>query len=83
LHAFAGLRDQYGLANPRELFDRVKGESKKYDCRDVILDVSEVTGTAPIMDMLVLGEHCARVWKRAVRIAIITLEGVPGIGRAA
>ena len=65
----------YSLANLQELFDRVKEEGEKCGCRRVILDLTGVTGDIPVIDMLVLGEHCARVWKSALNIAIVSPEG--------
>jgi len=64
----------YSLVGLRDLFDRVKAESEKRVDREVILDVTEVAGTIPVMDMHVLGEHCSRVWKLQFRIAIVAQE---------
>jgi hypothetical protein len=66
---------QYTLTNLYDLFDRVKAESLDRADRGVILDVTEVAGAIPILDMHVLGEHCSRVWKPPFRIAVISPEG--------
>ena len=65
----------YSLVNLRDLFDCVKAESEKRADRAVVLDVTEVAGTIPVMDMHVLGEHCSRVWNLWFRIAIVSPEG--------
>jgi hypothetical protein len=65
----------YSLIDLRDLFDRVKAESEMRADRGVVLDVTEVAGTIPVMDMHVLGEHCSRVWKLQCRIAIVAQEG--------
>jgi hypothetical protein len=70
---------QYSLANLSSLFDKVKDESEKCANRGVILDVTEVAGTIPTVDMHVLGKRCSEVWKLALRIAIVSPVG--GIGR--
>jgi hypothetical protein len=62
---------QYSLANLQDLFDRVKEASKKRANQEVILDVTEVAGTIPLVDMYVLGEHCSRSWN-AFRVAIVS-----------
>ena len=66
---------QYSLANLHDLFDRVKKESENRANQRVILDVTEVAGTIPILDMMVLGEHCARFWKQALKVAIVSPVG--------
>jgi hypothetical protein len=63
---------QYSLASLYDLFYRVKEESEKHGCQDVMLDVTAVSGTIPVMDLHVLGEHGSKVWKLPFRIAIIS-----------
>jgi hypothetical protein len=65
----------YSLVDLRDLFARAQEESEKLAEREVILDVTEVAGTIPVMDMHVLGEHCSRVWKLQFRIAIVSPDG--------
>lgn len=65
---------QYSLAALSGLFDRVKGESENRANRAVILDVSRVVGTIPVMDMFTLAEHCSKVWKLTLKIALISPE---------
>lgn len=65
----------YSLADLRKLLDRVKVESDKRAVRGVILDITGVVGTIPIMDMHALGEYCSGVWKLALRVAIVSPEG--------
>jgi len=65
----------YTLADLSSLLDRAAKEAEKRGYRPVLLDIYEVTGSVPIFDMFELGEHCARVWNRRVRIAIFTGEG--------
>lgn len=65
---------RYSLTDLSGLFDQVKAESEKHNDLGVILDVTTVTGTIPIMDLFVLGEHCSKVWKPPFRIAIIPTE---------
>ena len=52
----------------------MKAESDRSSARGVILDLSRIVGTIPLMDMYVLGEHCSKVWKHSFRIALISLE---------
>jgi hypothetical protein len=66
---------QYSLTNLRALIDRVREESENRAKWRAILDVTEVAGTVPIVDMHVLGEHCCRVWKLTFRIAIVSPVG--------
>jgi hypothetical protein len=66
---------RYSLAHVSELFVRAKEEIEKRDDHEAILDITEVAGTIPVMDMHVLGEHCARVWKLQFRIAVVSPEG--------
>lgn len=73
-HLSVKATGRYSLANLSGLFDRVKAESEKRNGRGVILDVSKVAGTVPLMDMFVLGEHCSRVWNPLFRIAIVPPE---------
>jgi len=61
----------YSLVNLYDLFDRVKEESEKRGAQPVILDITEVAGTIPTMDMYMLGVYCYRVLKSSIRIAII------------
>jgi len=66
---------EYSLTNLLDLFDRVKVESEKWGRRKVWLDLTQVAGTIPVVDMLTLGEHCARYWKQAFRVAVISPQG--------
>ena len=66
---------EYSLFSLHTLFDRVKEESEKFGCGKVKLDLIEVAGTIPVLDMLALGEHCARFWKQPFRIAILSPDG--------
>jgi hypothetical protein len=68
---------QYSLTNLRALIDRVREESEKRAKWNVILDVTELAGTVPVVDLHLLGGYCARVWKQVLRIAIISSEGGP------
>ncbi len=66
---------QYSLANLHDLFDRVGKESENRAKQRIILDVTEVAGAIPVLDMLKLGEHCARFWEQALKVAIISPVG--------
>jgi hypothetical protein len=66
---------QYSLADLHDLFDRVRKESENRANQRVVLDLTEVAGPIPILDMLVLGEHCARFWKPAFKVAIASPVG--------
>jgi hypothetical protein len=66
---------QYSLANLYDLFARVKGESEKRAGQGVILDVTEVAGNIPVLDMHMLGEHCSKVWRIPYRIALVSPMG--------
>lgn len=66
---------QYSLADLYDLFDRIEEESEKRDARGVILDITEVAGTIPQMDMYLLGIQCCRVLRLTIRIAIVSLNG--------
>ena len=65
---------RYSRANLSDLFDTVRVESEKHDGWGVVLDVTQVAGTIPLMDMFVLGEHCSKVWNPLFRIAIVPPE---------
>lgn len=64
----------YSLRGMSNLFDGVKAEAEKRNCHAAVLNVSEVSGTIPIMDMFMLGEHCSKVWKPPLRIAVVPAE---------
>jgi len=66
---------QYSLINLHDLFSKVKKESENRSGRGVILDVAEVTGAIPVLDMLVLGEYCFKYWKQPIKVAIVTSVG--------
>lgn len=66
---------QYSLADLHALFNRTKEESERYSGRGVILDVTGIAGSIPVLDMLVLGEHCSKFWRTAVRVAIVSPVG--------
>lgn len=66
---------RYSFAELSGLFDRVKAESENCARQNVVLDVTKIAGTIPLMDMFALGEHCAKVWKAPFRIAIVFPEG--------
>ena len=66
---------QYSLASLEAVFDRAKEESEKRGLPRVILDVTGVAGTIPVMDKLALGEHCSKIWKPEFRMAIISTAG--------
>jgi hypothetical protein len=65
----------YSLADLHVLFDQVKKESESRANQRVLLDVTGVTGTIPVLDMMVFGEHCARFWKQAFKVAIVSPVG--------
>ena len=65
---------RYSRADLSGLFDRVKAESEKRARQNVVLDVTKIAGTIPLMDMFALGEHCSKLWKPPFRIAIISPE---------
>ena len=66
---------QYSLVDLTGLFDRAGQEAEKRDYSEVLLDLSAVAGSIPVLDMLVVGEHCARVWKRTRKLAIVSRNG--------
>jgi len=66
---------QYSLVDLTELLDRTVQEAENRNYAEVLLDLSAVAGTVPILDMLVLGEHCARVWTRTRKLAIVSERG--------
>jgi hypothetical protein len=55
-----------------ELFDRVQAEGENRSQQRVILDVTEVAGTIPLVDMYLLGKQCSRFWRQPFRIAIVS-----------
>jgi hypothetical protein len=73
-HLSVKAAGRYSRAHLCGLFDQVKAESEKRNGEGVILDVTQVAGTTPIMDLFVLGEHCSKVWKPPFRIAIVPPE---------
>jgi hypothetical protein len=66
---------QYSLTNLRALIGRVREESEKRAEWGVVLDVTEVAGTVPVVDLHLLGRLCSSLWKLVFRIAIIAPEG--------
>lgn len=66
---------QYSLVNLTDLLDRTAQEADKRNYGEVLLDLSAVAGPVPVLDMLVIGEHCARVWKRTRKLAIVSAKG--------
>lgn len=66
---------EYSLANLYDLFDRVKEETEKRGAQGVILDITEVAGTIPPMEMYLLGVQCCRVLSSGMRIAILCADG--------
>lgn len=66
---------QYSFADLHALFDKVKLESQKRGESRVVLDITEVSGSIPFIDMLGLGEHCSKSWKQTFRIAIVSPAG--------
>jgi hypothetical protein len=66
---------QYSLVDLTGVFDRAGQEAEKRGYAKVLLDLSAVAGSIPVLDMLVLGEHCARVWKRTRKLAIVSAKG--------
>ena len=66
-HLLIKATGQYSLANLHELFDRVRKESENRANQRVLLDVTEVAGAIPVLDMLVLGEREAEAGTVAVR----------------
>ena len=66
---------QYSLADLLALFDNVKDESERRAESRVLLDITQVAGSIPFVDMLGLGKHCSRIWKQAFRIAIVSPTG--------
>jgi hypothetical protein len=66
---------QYSLVNLTDLLDRAAQEAEKRDYGEVLLDLSAVAGSVPVLDMLVIGEHCARVWTRTRKLAIVSAKG--------
>jgi hypothetical protein len=46
---------KYRLSDLTDLFDTVKEESEKRGCWNVMLDLTEVMGIIPLLDMLALG----------------------------
>ena len=78
-HLSVKAAGQYRLADLSDLLDRARDEAEKRGLEKVLLDISEVAGSVPLLDMLVLGEHCARTWKRWTKVAVVSREG--GIDR--
>jgi len=74
-HLTVEAEGRYRLVDLYDLFDRVQAESEKRGHHGVILDVTRISGTIPLMDMFVLGEHCSQVWKLSFRVALIPPEG--------
>jgi hypothetical protein len=65
----------YSFENLYNLLDKAREESEKRAKKVVILDMTEIAGTVPKLDMHELGTHFGRVWNRAIRIAIISPVG--------
>jgi hypothetical protein len=74
-HLFVKAVGQYSLVNLHDLFDRVKKESEDRANQKVILDVTEISGAIPVLDMVVLGKHCAQLWKHTFKVAIVSPVG--------
>jgi hypothetical protein len=78
-HTYLSIRagGEYSLATLRDFMDKANQEAEKHGRRKLLLDISEVAGPVPVLDMLVLGEHCARAWSHSNKIAIVSRkEGI-------
>ena len=74
-HLLVKAAGHYTLPDLHGLFQRAKAESEHRSNIGVILDVSEVAGSIPLLDMLVLGEYCSRSWKQAFKTAVVSSAG--------
>ena len=74
-HLSIQARGRYCLEDLRDLFDRLIKESDARGESRIILDLTEVGGFIPTMDTHSLGEHCSKIWKQTLRVAIISPAG--------
>jgi hypothetical protein len=73
-YLFVRAEGRYSLAGLSDLLDRVKAESGKRTHRGVILDVSRIAGTIPLLEIFGLGVQSSKVWGPSFRIALISPE---------
>ncbi|MGO9272436.1 MAG: hypothetical protein ACLQOO_19770 [Terriglobia bacterium] len=74
-YLFIRVVGEYSVIESRDLIHRVKEESKDSGYQNVLLDITGLAGSIPHLDMFELGVHCAKVWKAAFRVAIISRAG--------
>jgi len=65
----------YSLANVRDLLHQVKRECTSRGKREILLDLTQMEGPIPVLDMLMLGHYCARIWQPGVRGAVVSQRG--------
>ena len=65
----------YSLTDLSALFDRLKEEAEKHNYRQALVDISEVQGSIPVLEMHTLAEHCSKVVGPGIRIAIVWQKG--------
>ncbi len=65
------VKGTYSLSNFQALADRIHAESSEHDCKNFLLDVSEVIGTVPVMHRFFLAEYVSKLWGTSIRVAIV------------
>ena len=74
-HLLMTVVGPYSLAGVRELFYQVKSECTNRGKREILLDLTQMEGPVPVLDMLMLGDYCARIWQPGVRGAVVCRRG--------
>ena len=70
-YLFIKVTGEYSLMSFHSLIERVIEETTKSDSKNIMVDISEVTGTIPVMDRFYLAEYASGIWKRDVRVAVV------------
>jgi hypothetical protein len=65
------VKGTYSLSNFQALADRIHAESLEHNCKNFLLDVSEVIGTVPVMHRFFLAEYVSKLWGTTIRVAIV------------
>jgi hypothetical protein len=70
-YRYVKVKGTYSLSDAYALFDRIYAESLETNCKNTLLDISEVAGKVPGMDRFNLAAYASRLWKYPIRVAIV------------
>jgi hypothetical protein len=70
-YRYMKAKGTYSLSDAYALLDRIYAESLETNCKNTLLDISEVAGKVPGMDRFNLAEYASGLWKYPIRVAIV------------